>query len=156
MVKIRSVSKQDLPQLSKIYTEAYNIIKIGEHWNEPTALKLLNHLYKEQPDLFFVAEEDGILCGGIVSLVKPWWDGNHITDGELFVAPHQQGKGIGKRLIQHMFIAAQEQYQTISWDTFTHRVHEHPLTWYKSLGFEEITDWVMITGNIKKVLEKIT
>jgi GNAT superfamily N-acetyltransferase len=81
--------------------------------------------------------------------------GWNLTDGELFVSPNHQGKGIGTKLIEHMFSVAQEKHKAISWDTFTHRVYEHPLKWYKSLGFEEISHWVMITGDIKKILENI-
>jgi len=64
-------------------------------------------------------------------------------------------KGIGKKLIRHLFQEAQEKYKAISWDTFTHVVHEHPLKWYKKMGFEVIKEWAMITGNIKEVLENL-
>lgn len=155
MIQIRPVSPADLPKLAVIYKNAYNSIKIGEKWDDESAAKLLHHFYTQQSDLFFVAELDGKIVGGIVSLVKPWWDGVHLTDGELFVDPNIQGKGIGTQLVKSMFEAAVSKYNTISWDTFTHRVYEHPLKWYKKMGFSEIKEWVMITGNIKNVLANI-
>ncbi len=130
-------------------------MKIGEEWDGTSAQKLLEWFYHEQPDLFFVAEMDGKIVGGIVALIKPWWDGNHLADGELFVHPDNQGNKIGVKLIKQLFISAKQKYQAVSWDTFTHIVHEHPLSWYKNLGFEEIEHWKMITGNIDSVLEKI-
>ncbi len=155
MLEIRPTDEKDLSTLSGIYVEAYNPLNIGEEWTDQTALRMLKHFYEVQPDLFFTAEEDGEIIGCIVALIKPFWDGYHLTDGELFLSPQHQKKGVGKKLIQHMFIAALEKYQAVSWDTFTHNIHEHPLKWYKSLGFEEIHEWTMISGNIKDVLEKI-
>lgn len=155
MLHIRLTEQDDLAYLGVIYTKAYNSLNIGENWTDQTATTLLQHFYKDQPDLFFTAEEDGAIVGGIVSLLKPWWDGYHLTDGELFVDPNHQGKGVGVQLIKHMFTVGSEKYQVVSWDTFTHRVYEHPLKWYKKLGFEEINHWVMITGNVKDVLSNI-
>jgi|SRR3989344_5090024 len=156
MIDIRPTIQEDLPRLAEIYVDAYNTLKIGENWDNDSAFKLLKHFHNDQPDLFFTAEENGKLLGGIVSTVKPWWNGNNLTDGELFVDPASQGKGVGTKLIQQMFTVALEKYQAKSWDTFTHRVHEFPLNWYKKLGFEEIQQWVMITGDIKKVLNNIS
>ncbi|MBO7504680.1 GNAT family N-acetyltransferase [bacterium] len=45
----------------------------------------MSYWYDRQPDLFFVAEVDGRVVGGIVSGIKPWFDGNRLVDGELFV-----------------------------------------------------------------------
>jgi len=155
VINIRPVNDADFQELSKIYALAYNSLSIGENWNEPTALMLLKHLYSEQEDLFFVAEENGKVVGAITAPIKPWWDGNHLTDGELFVHPDNQRHGIGKLLIKKLFSEAKEKYKAVSWDTFTHRVYEHPLKWYKSLGFEETSQWVMISGNIDEVLNNL-
>jgi len=155
MENIRNVRNDDFSELAKIYTLAYNSVNIGENWDDSSALKLLKHLYSEQPDLFFVAEENGKVVGGITAPIKPWWDGNHLTDGELFVHPNNQKHGLGKLLIKKLFTEAKKKYDAVSWDTFTHRVHEHPLKWYKSLGFKEIEKWVMIEGNVDLVLENL-
>lgn len=154
-MKIRSVEKSDFDKLAKLYVEAYNPLNIGEHWDVASAKKLLFHLYSAQPDLFFVVEDNDKVIGAINAIVKPWWDGYHITDGEVFIHPKHQGKGIGKKLIKHLFGQAKKKYQAVSWDTFTHIVHEHPMKWYKSLGFEEIREWAMITGNINQVLNNL-
>jgi GNAT superfamily N-acetyltransferase len=95
------------------------------------------------------------VVGGIVATVRPWWDGNHLIEGEIFVHPKHQKKGIGVKLIEHLFTRAKEKYNVVSWDTHTHKVYKDPLAWYRSLGFEEIKKWTMITGNIAKVLKII-
>ena len=80
MINIRLAKDSDMPELAQIYKEAYNTLNIGEDWENDTALMLMKHLQREQSDLFFIAEEDKVIAGGIVALVKPWWDGNHLTD----------------------------------------------------------------------------
>ena len=96
MYKIRKAKKGDLKKLAPIYVDAYTSIDIGEDWTEETAYQLLKHLYETQPDLTFVLEVDGELAGAINAIVKPWWSGNQVTDGELFISPKHQRKGLGK------------------------------------------------------------
>ncbi|MBI4176413.1 MAG: hypothetical protein HY518_04355 [Candidatus Aenigmarchaeota archaeon] len=38
-------------------------------------------------DLQIVAEYNGKPVGAFVAGIKPWWDGNHLADGEIFVHP---------------------------------------------------------------------
>lgn len=155
-MEIRHAKKEDIDTLAEIYIAAYNPLNIGERWTKPTAVTMLSHLFEVQPDLTFIAVIDGNIVGGVNALVKPWWDGNHITDGEIFVASGHQGKKIGKKLLKRLFQEAKDKYNAVSWDTFTHIVHDHPLAWYKSMGFEEIPHWTMITGDIDKVLNKLS
>ncbi|MBI2028283.1 MAG: GNAT family N-acetyltransferase [Candidatus Levybacteria bacterium] len=155
MVNLRQATKKDLRILSEIYTIAYNSIDIGERWTSKSAYELIEFLYNDQPDLFFVADEEDKVVGAIVATVRPWWDGNHLIEGEIFVHPKHQKKGIGVKLIEKLFTTAKEKYSVVSWDTYTHKVYKNPLAWYKSLGFEEIKNWTMITGNISKVLKII-
>lgn len=155
MINFRLAKKEDLQLLSEIYTISYNSLNIGEKWTQSSAYKLIKYLFEDQPDLFFVAIENEKVVGGIVATVRPWWDGNHLIEGEIFIHPDFQKKGIGVKLIKQLFTTAKEKHSVVSWDTFTHRVYKNPLAWYKELGFEEIKHWVMITGNIDKVLKKI-
>lgn len=98
MVRIRLVKKEDLPALASIYTRAYNSLGIGESWNGQSALRLMTFLFNDQQDLFFVAKVDHRVIGAIVATVRPWWDGNHLIEGELFVAQEFQGQKIGVQL----------------------------------------------------------
>ncbi len=156
MIIIRLVKEEELSIIASILKRAYNSLNIGESWSDKESLNLIKWFYTNQSDLFFVAEDKNKIVGGIVALIKPWWDGNHLTDGEIFVDPDNQKKGIGKELIRSLFKTAKDKYQAVSWDTFTHIINEHPLSWYKKLGFEEIKHWQMITGDINKVLAKLS
>ena len=155
LTNLRLASKEDLESLSEVYALTYNSLNIGEKWDKNSAYKLITYLFEDQPDLFYVAEIGKRVVGGIVATVRPWWDGNHLIEGEFFIHPEYQNKGVGLKLIKQLFKSAKEKYNAVSWDTFTHTFYENPLAWYKKLGFEEIKNWTMITGNIEKVLKTI-
>jgi len=96
---IRLIEKSDIKALAKIYKDLYDNVDIGENWTIESATNLLNYWYSKQKDLFFVAEEDGIPVGGIVSGVKNWFDGIRLIDTEIFVCKSYQGKGIARNLL---------------------------------------------------------
>jgi GNAT superfamily N-acetyltransferase len=153
--KIRIMRKQDLQQLAEIYTEVYRQFDVGEHWTPQTARSLLSYWLNKQPDLAFVAECDRQVVGGIVAGIKPWWDGNHLADGEMFVHPNYQRHGIGRKLSIALYERALKKYQVTSFDAYTFKKTKFPLSWYKSQGFIVNPDWAMISGDVKSVLSKI-
>ena len=77
MITFRLVKKEDLNVLSKIYKDLYFNSVLNENWTEETAYQLLNFFYTLQSDLFIVAEENDKVVGAVMSLIKPWHDGNH-------------------------------------------------------------------------------
>ena len=155
MLKIRQATSADLNELAAVYASVYRDFKTGEDWTEEAAYKLLEHYLKNQPDLAFLAEENGKLIGGFLAAIKPWYDGNHLFDGEIFVVTAFQKKGVGTLLAKEMFRVSLEKYQAVAWDAYTFSSFEHPLKWYKSLGFEVCPGLVMFSGNIEDALDKI-
>lgn len=155
MINIRPVSKNDLEKLAEVYTKTYEAFDVGERWTVETALELLEYWFKRQPDLAFLAEDDQEILGGFFAAVKPWWDGVHLVDGELFVHPEHQKKSIGSLLSKKMFTEAIEKHEAKVWDTYTFKNTAHPLSWYKKQGFVENPDWVMISGDLREALEKL-
>ncbi len=155
MIKVRLATTSDLKSIALLNTRVYNELNIGEKRNTQGSTKLMDFFYKLQPDLFFVAEFNNILVGAIIALIKPWWDGNHLIDGEFIVDTKYQRLGIGSKLLKTLFTEAKQKYGATSWDTYTHRIHEHPLRWYKKIGFQEIQHWIMITGKIDEVLPNL-
>lgn len=153
-LKIRKAKKSDLNKLSEIYAEVYRVFDIGERWTKGKAYKLLEYWLERQPDLAVVAEYNGNIAGGFVVGIKPWWDGYHLVDGEIFVHPKYQQQGIGAELFKYVFKLAIKKYGAVRFDTFTFR--ESPaLRWYKSIGFREIDEWAMVGGELKTVLRKL-
>ena len=152
---IRTINKNDLKVLAKIYSQAYNSLDVGENWSTEASYKLLDYLLNRKPSIAFLAESDNKIIGGIIAAVKPWWDGNHLVDGEFFVNPQHQGKGIGKKLMLKLCETAIKEYNITCLDATTFRNKNFPLNWYKSLGFREVKEWVIISANPKEILESL-
>ena len=78
-----------------------------------------------------------------------------MSDGEIFVHPDFQSKGIGSALIRKLFKTAQTKYKAVAWDAFTPNKFKNPLDWYLNLGFKEVKEWTIISCEIDKVLKKL-
>ena len=156
VLKIRKIRLKDIDVLAEIYNQTYlpSVFDIGERWTKKSAYEMLNYWLKRNPELAFLAESDGKIVGAFLVDVKPWWDGNHLIDGEIFVHPNYQKKGIGTALLMFMFDYAIKKYNVIRWDTYTVK-GKYPLEWYKSLGFKEIEEWSMISADVREVLNKL-
>lgn len=61
-----------------------------------TALSYMNYFYHYQPDLFICAYDDDIPIAAVMSTLKPYYDGLHLTETELFVSEDYRGQNIGK------------------------------------------------------------
>lgn len=155
MLNIRPVKREDIGSLARLFAEVYRIFDIGERWTEETATDYLNAWLDKQPDLAFLAEFDGKIVGAFFSGIKPWWDGIHLFDGEIFVDPNFQKQKIGSTLLKTVLQTAIEKYGAKTFDAFTFNRTAHPLSWYKKIGFREIKEWTMFTGDIKTVLKNI-
>ncbi len=155
VAKIRQMRKNDLQQLAEIYVAVYKKFDIGEKWTIRTAKKLLSYWFGKQPDLAFVAEFNGQVVGAFVAGIKPWWDGNHISDGEIFVHPDYQKKGIATKLSIALYKKALKKYKVVSFDAYTFKKTKFPLNWYLAQGFMQNKDWTMISGDVKYILAKL-
>lgn len=155
-MQIELTSFDQLPELASIYVRSLEF-NADEHWTDKSALRLLSDWHRRQPELFFTASADAQIMGGFVVGVRPWWDGNHLVDGELFVDPRYQKRGVAGALLRHTLQVAQAKYSPLlTWDTYTFRNDDFPLTWYKRIGFAEIEEWVMIRAQVTNVLTKLS
>jgi len=155
-IKVRPMKEKDLKKLAEIYVQAYKIYSKWENWNSKTAYKLLMHYLKRQPDLAFVAEYNNEVAGAFVAGIKPWWDGNHLVEGELVVDPGYQKKGVGKLLLKSLLEKAVKKYNVTVWEATTFKKTKFPLSWYRKLGFREVKEWTIIGGDVRKALKKVT
>ena len=154
-IDIRLAKENDLGELSEVYAETFNKSDVDEHWTKEAAYNLLSYFLKRQPDLAFIAAANSRIVGGFFAEIKPWLDGNHLYEGELFVHPDYQKLGIGKALSKKMFEVSIKKYNASVWDAVTFRNKEFPISWYKKLGFKEIDELVMVSGGLKPALKTL-
>lgn len=153
---IRLVKKEDLDDLAVIYKDLYDNADIGEDWSIEKAKKLLEYWYNKQGDLFFVDEEDGILAGGVVSGIKPWFDGNRLVDGEIFVSNKYQGRHIANNLFKAHLEEAVKKYNANVMEFHTYGDEtEFPQNWYTRLGIKKDNELVIMNGRISEILSKL-
>lgn len=151
-MKIRQINESDLPALGCAYVESFKAVDPSEEWTSERAVALLKFIYSKQPDLSFLVEENGEIGGGVLGMIKPWWDGNHLVETELFLIPSFQNKGAGTALFLHFLESAQERYQVNLMESLTFKNLEFPLSWYLRLGFEAKSDWQVMFGDVKRVI----
>ena len=145
-IAIREMESGDLRELSAVYVHSF--YSAEEPWTEETASALLTDWFKRQPDLSFVAVTDAKIVGALLVGIRPWCDGNHLVDGEIFVLPEYQKMGIAGKLMRTTLEKAIANYNPVVWETYTFRARAFPYDWYQKLGFKEIEEWMMIRAEI--------
>ena len=151
MITIRQAKQDDLPELAAMYARSFSTMHPNEHWSNETAERFLSSCLHRQPDLSFIAEMKGEMVGGFFVAIRPWYDGNHLVDGELFVEPKHQRKTIGSQLLQHGIQEAQSKYQATIMEALTFSENAFPLTWYKKMGFTVVEDMVIIRSDLSSL-----
>ncbi|MBO7508748.1 MAG: GNAT family N-acetyltransferase [Alphaproteobacteria bacterium] len=127
-----------------------------EKWTKESAIKLFLYFYNQNKDLFFIAYDEDKPVGIITSVLKPWWDGYHLEDGELFVIPEYRHQGIAKLLFKALFKCAVDKYNVTVLEAHTYEDENgFPYNWYKRIGFETVNDLKIISGNIKEIMKKL-
>ena len=157
MIEISNVKQlKDLEIIAVEYSNYYNNSVLEEKWTKESAIKLFKYFYNQASDLFFIAYDNENSVGAIMTCLKPWWDGMHLEDGEVFVCKKYQQKGIAKMLFKKLFEYAIEKYDATTLEAHTYEDENgFPYCWYKRLGFENIDDWKIISGDIKKIVNKL-
>ncbi|HEU5121939.1 MAG TPA: GNAT family N-acetyltransferase [Candidatus Saccharimonadales bacterium] len=155
-VTIRPVHTTDFNDLAALYCESYNTLHdLGETWTKDSAHRFISHFYRRQPDLFFLAEHNGIIVGAIVAAIQPWWDGNHLVEGEVFIHAEYRHTTLNKQLLKTLLTEARDTYNAVAWDTLTPVTDKHPLASYKEIGFSEVPQWAAVSGEVRTVLERL-
>ena len=104
MIEISNLKEEkDLEIIAEEYSKYYNNSILEEKWTNESVLKLFKYFYNQAPDLLFIAYDNNNPVGVIMTCLKPWWDGMHLEDGEVFVCKQYQQKGIAKMLFKKLF-----------------------------------------------------
>lgn len=148
--------EKDLEIMAEEYANYYNNSVLGENWTKEAAAELFKYFYKQAPDLLFIAYDNENPIGIIMHCLKPWWDGMHLEDSEIFVKKEYQHGGVAKALFKKSFEYAIEKYNATTLEAHTYEDENgFPYCWYQRLGFETIDDWKIISGDIRKIVTKL-
>jgi len=153
-MKIDLVKKEDLEQVAEIYCNSFNSVS-NEGWTKETALRLFEYWFNRQPDLFFIAKDKDKIIGSVVASAKPWFDGVRLQDGEVFVDPKYQKRGVGKQLLIKLIKEGINKYNTNTFEGITFAGAEFPLSWYKRIGMKKSDDLVVISGSCQEMLNNL-
>jgi len=150
MLKIIKTKKEDLKELSKIYKNAYDRPEEGEDWSIKDSKNLLNFYFNQKTFVGVTAILDGKIVGAFFSFIKPWYDGNHLGEGEVFIDPTYQNQKIGTKLFLEMMKIANNKkcivHELVAYDKVSN--------WYKKLGIKE-TGLKHMSGSIKEILKNL-
>jgi len=138
-MKIREFKIDDYPFVRDLWQIAGLILRPGDEL-EDVKLKL-----QRDPDLFLVAEQDGIIVGSVIG----GWDGRRGWIYHLAIKPEHQRKGIGLGLIREVEKrliskgAKKVNAQVYKWN-------QQSSKFFKAIGYEAQPDLMMIGKQLRK------
>jgi predicted N-acetyltransferase YhbS len=153
-MNIRLAKKEEISEVAKVYATAFNGVS-KESWTLERAGALLQYWVQKQPDLFFVAVDNGKIIGAITMGIKPWFDGVRLQDGELFVSSEYQKQGVGKLLLKKVLEKALAKYQVSTLECVTFAGNTFPKTWYEKIGLKKSEDLIIMTGNCQEIFKRL-
>jgi N-acetylglutamate synthase-like GNAT family acetyltransferase len=154
-MEIRLAKGKDLKNIAELYFKIFNEVAPDENWSQKQSLNLFRYWIKKQPDMFFVAEENNNIIGGMVANIKPWSDGNRVQDGEIFVAQESQKKSVGTKLFITLLEKAIDKYDVKTFEGITFAGDNFPTSWYKKIGLNQNKDLQLLEGGCKEILKRL-
>jgi GNAT superfamily N-acetyltransferase len=150
VLNIRTTTRKDIIPLARIYIKAYMRPAFGEHWNNQSAIDMLMFYYTQKAFLGLTALVNNKIVGAFFSYIKPWHDGKHLAEGELFVDPKYQKQKIGRQLFLEMMQLADKkkciQHELLAYNLIA--------KWYRKVGLKN-TGIIHMSGEIKHILKKL-
>ncbi len=136
-MRIRRGGREDLQHLPHILMEAYQGLEEYGEESVEKARKYIEDLYEEDPECFFVAEEDGEIVG-FIFCNRFWYSKfEHSRVGEIHeivVLPSHRHGGIGKMLIER----AMEELKPVKVELWVGEGNEKAIEFYEKLGFKRM------------------
>lgn len=100
MIRIRSLTREDLPACTRLLMAVYNNEMWQCRWTDQTGTAYLTQIMEMPCFVGYAAEEDGELVGAALCREKIWWNNSELYVEELFVNPQHQRRGVGTKLMQ--------------------------------------------------------
>jgi GNAT superfamily N-acetyltransferase len=110
MLTIRSLNPEDYPQWLPLWQgyQAFYKVEIAQEVTAHTWVRLIS---SHTPIACFVAENQGEIIGIVHYLfhASTWSNGDYCYLQDLFTKPSARGQGVGRKLIEAVIEAAQQQ-----------------------------------------------
>ena len=128
-MQIRLMRESDLPQVAKLYLQAYEA-----DWSEAGAQRYVAKFFRFEPESCLVAEADGELAGAALAFSYERESGLIVFLQELFVLPGRRKQGVGRELVKFLREGFQNPKINV---TPLVKADTNVLNFYNSLGFEQ-------------------
>ena len=146
---IRPARPSDVPRIHELIVELATYERAADEVRS-TPAQLHEALFGPQPAAYaLVAEVDGLVVGFALYFRNfSTWEGVHgIYLEDLFVAPEQRGRGLGKALLVALAeIAVERGYARVEWAVLNW--NQPSIDFYNSLGAVPLDEWTVyrLTG----------
>ena len=155
MIEIRNAKEADMPQVLEIYNHAI-LTTTAVYDYVPHTLEMRMQWFKtkqEQGFPVFVAVENNEVIGfSSIGPFRAWAAYKYTVENAVYVKPNQQGKGIGKLLMQPLIDAAKE----LGLHTIVAGIdadNEISLKLHRHFGFEEVAHFKQVGWKFDKWLD---
>lgn len=145
-MKLIRFNSDYLTECAQLYTRVFNDQPWNDHWDFDSAYERLKDILHTPNFHGLICLEEGKVAGCILGNREKFYDGIHFCLKEMFVANHLQGRGIGRRMLDHFFPVLRENGVTFVY-LFTLRGGS-TCRFYENNGFVEIKDMMMMSRSL--------
>lgn len=152
MITFKEINEKDFNILANIYGAISLDTRPNENWTYETSLSYIQYFYSHQPDLFICAYDDDIPIGAVMSTLKPYYDGMHLIQTEVFVSSDYEEQNIKEKLLEMHLKLASTKYHVSHINAIT---DNSSLDWFNKIGLEPNSNLIVLQGSLENCLQKI-
>ncbi len=101
-MQYRIYKEADIEGLASAMSKVYSEEPWNEQWNQERAVRRVQAILGNYQSIGLVAEDDGVIVGGLLGFVDPYADEDFFYVSEIFVVPEYKKHGIGKNLLKEL------------------------------------------------------
>ena len=101
-MQYRIYKEAEIEGLASAMSKAYSEEPWNEQWNQERAVRRVQAILGNYQSIGLVAEDDGVIVGGLLGFVDPYADEDFFYVSEIFVVPEYKKHGIGKNLLKEL------------------------------------------------------